>query len=418
MRKTMITLIAILLGTGLIACGTTQPTTTVTTPTTVDTENFIEINSIADLQGLAMNKSYRLMQDLDLEGIEWTPLGSFEEPYLGIFDGNNHTLSNLTITQRNTSFNGLFAHLSGSVSDLEIRDFTIAYTAQFLTYAGGLAGYLSGDVDNVAVSGTITLVNNTSNTYAGLLVGAVVAKVTSTMTADAFVANEITGVSASGSVDIDGKNFVYVGGLAGKIHNSRVERAVVEADIRVTAQNYRIYAGGVVGHHYGGLLIGYEAIVTDSQIPLSTIFANTTVEVTIAGIQASVGGFAGFSQYGVYEDIIAISNLSLAGTKLLAGMFIGESWNGDWQNILATGQIAMTSQADQVAVLDSLAAFANEPTTVTNAFHYVAAPSALTNAYGTPATLAELQDQSWYEGWLDWETSFMSLAELAAFFGE
>ena len=402
----------------LVACTAQEQTTTVTMPVSVDTETFVEINSVADLQAIEMHKSYRLMQDLDLSGSEWLPLGSFDVPYRGIFDGNGHEIANLTITNRNDSFNGLFAHVQGTVKNLEISDFSIAYVAQFITYAGGLAGYLSGNVENVQANGTITITNNASNTYAGLLVGISVAPVTQMMTAEEFLANRIEQIEVNGDLSITGENFIYAGGLAGKISNSIVENVKVDLDLVAASGSYRIYAGGLTGHHYGGILKGYEEVILDSVLPIKNVYVKGSMDIDIEGIQASVGGFCGFSQYGDYENIVIDLDLNLAGSKIYAGMFLGEAWNGNYKNVLASGAIALTTNPEQIVLVDSLLAFVNEGPEIDDCYYHLNDSTIGENTYGSAASASEVGTSSWYEGWLEWDQSFMSFTDLAAAFSD
>ncbi|NLZ61250.1 MAG: hypothetical protein GX904_00460 [Acholeplasmataceae bacterium] len=407
------------LSVSLFACSGGQTTTTITIPATVDTSTFYEIGSVEDLIGIEMNKSYLLVQDLDLSGLEWVPLGSIEKPFRGIFDGNGHSITNLTITKRNDSFNGLFAHVKGIVKDLVLTNFSIDYTAQFITYAGGLAGYLSGDVSNVRAEGSIKITNNVSNTYAGLLAGISVATVTQTMKVKDFVANKINDVEVSGELQVSGKDFIYVGGLAGKISNTVVEN--VKADIEITAatEDYRIYAGGLAGHHYGGILVGYDKIIGDPKLPIKNIYVSGTIAIDISGIQASVGGLAGFSQYGVYENIVTDIAFSFAGTKIISGLFLGEAWNGEYHNFLAAGSMVLVAEPGQEAVLDSLFGFVNAEPDLNNAFYHTTSAPITANALGTNVSACDsCLTAAWFATWLEWDEAFISFTALASSFTE
>ncbi|GHT88962.1 hypothetical protein FACS1894137_17600 [Spirochaetia bacterium] len=56
---------------------------------------------------------YKLEADLDMMGEEWTPVGGSGNEFIGIFDGGDHTLSNLPINQ-------LFGTVSATVENLYI----------------------------------------------------------------------------------------------------------------------------------------------------------------------------------------------------------------------------------------------------------------------------------------------------------
>ena len=57
-------------------------------------------------------KTIKLTRDINLKNEEWTPIGTNEHPFSGSFDGQNHTVSNLKITNAG-SYNGLFGKVVG-----------------------------------------------------------------------------------------------------------------------------------------------------------------------------------------------------------------------------------------------------------------------------------------------------------------
>ncbi|MBN2504326.1 MAG: hypothetical protein JXB20_03175 [Bacilli bacterium] len=416
MKKIIAVLAIIMTVTFFVGCQADTTTTTTAPIVTVDTDNFIDIATVAQLQAIELNKSYRLTADLDLSGIEWVPLGTYDEPYLGIFDGNNHVISNMQITNRNGLFNGLFAHVAGTVKDLEIKDFTIDYTAPYLTYAGGLSGYLSGDLDNVRVSGSIHVNNTKSNTFVGLMSGLVTAKITQTMTADQFVANTVTNVYATGSIDVNTKNFLFVGGLFGKIYNTELTGAVVDADIVAVSQNYRVYAGGLTGHHYGGILVGFDDYVDSTDIPVENNFASGSITVTSQGTHASIGGLIGYSQYSILNDNIAFVDIDYTGKNIYASPFIGEAWNTVVNGAIASSAISVDiNDSEGVAKISSLCGIKNPETDLSNHYYLVDTDQTLDSAVGTLASTANLADPAWYTGKLDWDETGITLVDIAAY---
>ena len=52
-------------------------------------------------------EGYELMADVDLSGTDWAPIGIFEK----VFDGNGHTIDNLTIDTDGLLNVGLFSEL-------------------------------------------------------------------------------------------------------------------------------------------------------------------------------------------------------------------------------------------------------------------------------------------------------------------
>ena len=63
----------------------------------LDALGYRRIYSARDLMTAAQNptEKYILMADVDMAGKKWTPIENFS----GVFDGNCHTISNLTVTE-------------------------------------------------------------------------------------------------------------------------------------------------------------------------------------------------------------------------------------------------------------------------------------------------------------------------------
>lgn len=109
-------------------------------------------------------KTVVLDNDLDMSGIEFTPIGKTVANYpgysfAGVFDGQNHTISNLKASSNdpNHAAAGLFGTLLGTVKNVNLTNVEITSTH----YAGGVAGYLGSNtgakVLNCTVNGgTIT----------------------------------------------------------------------------------------------------------------------------------------------------------------------------------------------------------------------------------------------------------------------
>ncbi len=80
-----------------------------------------------------------LDNDINLNGKEWTPIGTKENPYKGWFYGNGYTISNLSITS-DGKYRGLFGYVMGEEEEtVSFQDVTINGSMQVSdTYAGGL----------------------------------------------------------------------------------------------------------------------------------------------------------------------------------------------------------------------------------------------------------------------------------------
>lgn len=111
------------------------------------------------------NTNYRLMNDIDLDGEQWTPISV---PVSGIFDGNGYSIKNMTIaSSSNFSYKevGLFKVYTGIVCNLNMENVNIAVPGYIATPTsisgkggvGAFAGYMGGGtIKNCTVSGNIS----------------------------------------------------------------------------------------------------------------------------------------------------------------------------------------------------------------------------------------------------------------------
>lgn len=117
-------------------------------------------------------KTILLMNDIDLSGSYWTPVGNVTAyptvTFKGTFDGQKHTISNLTASDDAAGYAaaGLFGSITGTVKNVTLKDVNIRSTH----YAGAVVGYSSTNgaiIENCHVDGgTITSVpENTGSAY-------------------------------------------------------------------------------------------------------------------------------------------------------------------------------------------------------------------------------------------------------------
>ena len=243
------------------------------------------VRTAADLQAVTNNLAgiYGLANDIDLAGVDFTPIGNNATKFTGKFYGFGHSVSNLVCTNNpNSECKGLFGATDGAVLD----GITVSGTVQcnaYYYYAGGLVGHA-----------TATLVTNCHATaeveagrYAGGLVG--------------YVGNgtSILGCSAAGSVKATG-NYAYAGGLVGGSDGGTFEirDCVSSAEVTATAA----YVGGFIGYVTGSGASVISGCRADGY----------------AGGHGSVGGFVGY----VYSPM-TISNCVARGDVRSTGSYYG-----------------------------------------------------------------------------------------------
>ncbi len=123
------------------------------------------IRSVEDLLAFAErvnkgeNTAHALLTcDLDLTGVDYTPIGTNDSPYMGHFDGGTHTIENLTIQKPNDSQVGFFGTVGGLciIENLIIGSGRI----QALKAAAGVAGACRGNAGSI-----VKIINCGNNAY-------------------------------------------------------------------------------------------------------------------------------------------------------------------------------------------------------------------------------------------------------------
>ena len=241
------------------------------------------------------NTYFRLMDDIDLTGKLWYPIGvnSDYQRFTGFFDGNNKTIINMTINSTTTTTVGLFGTIGGdfiptnsswrNVFDLNLTG-TIFIDTHSNLAAGGLVGQMIGgniyncwtDVDIVA--------NSDGYVAAGGIIGSASYISYITITDDNLNINNVNlndytmpsiiNCGAAGNITASSDKDVYVGGIVGvgafrcyasfpvqyqyEPWNSEIISCYYGGgDLSGTATtiDYDVYLGGIIGFAAGHIYI-------------------------------------------------------------------------------------------------------------------------------------------------------------------
>ncbi len=223
---------------------------------------YYELYTVGNLFWFAMNVNGKdtafdaanavLMADIDLTGWNWTPIGS-TEAYGGVFDGNSHSISGMSIAEG--------------------------------VEHGGFIGWLQdGGVKDLSVSGTINLADAN---YCGMVVG---------RTVDSAVYN----CTASGSITVSevvmlGGYADCYGGLVGLSNHSVVLNCASHVDLSISATsdgNPGVYVGGIAGY----------MSVTDAVpgVCLLNSYGTGDIEIDMTSSNVTAGGLAGY----IFDDAV------------------------------------------------------------------------------------------------------------------
>lgn len=196
-----------------------------------------------------LNINARLTSDISLHNpknsgaTEWTPIGETSgigtNAFAGTFDGQGHTISDLSITTLPSGAvrTGLFGTTNGGV----VKDFTIKGSITLSTgnsgTNSGIGGAIGATKYGTAVSGVTSYVN-ISNTSANALVhvGGVVGELYSSTAKQCLYFGSINLQNASDSI----------GGVVGYINNSEIGYCANLGTVKTATAG--AYVGGVLGY--------------------------------------------------------------------------------------------------------------------------------------------------------------------------
>lgn len=237
------------------------------------------------------NKQFKLMADIDLSeyaGEDFNLIGYWRtwedaKPFMGVFDGNGHTISNLEYSSGDKNYVGLFAYASGRIINLGLISPDIAA-------GGNYVGSLVGCLDDGSVTGCYAKDASVSGgRYVGGLVG-----ISAGSMAECYSSGSVSGIGhvagLVGLLDLGGLGRCYstasvsgddnIGGLVGMIAHQDATVTYCYATGSVTGYSYvgglvgqveqgivyKCYsAGGVWGHVYVGGLAGHKRVLGDIQ---------------------------------------------------------------------------------------------------------------------------------------------------------
>ena len=247
---------------------------------------------------------YVLTADIDLNGLNWTPIQDSSVGYFaGNFDGQGHTVSNIAIgTESNplkANVFGLFGAIEGDVSDLNLVNVSIngvvpkPATGYMIGFVGGLAGYAGCNIENC----------------------------------------HVTGLSINMAIS-DGTNVgaYWIGGLVGVLDEDQyIKDCSVSGKIVETTGKGSI--GGLIGE------LGAKSKIT---------YSGADVELNVAADSkggADVGGFIGKGNGDRNEETV-ISNCYATGNVTggsYSGGFTGSIWGLNIKNCYATGDVTQAA---------------------------------------------------------------------------
>ena len=243
-----------------------------------------------------------LLADIDLKNQEWTPIGTEEHPFSGHFMGNNHKITNLSITQSHIRA-GLFGYIAGYVKQLHVSG-NITTDA----YCVGMVAASAGGSTECSASGTINVTKreNTQNkeTYIGGVFG---------------IGNAIRCYSDVDMTVVRHMHLeIVVGGVVGQTDYAQYCYSL--GDISVAGYGSHVCVGGVIGE------------ITEFNNGVTSIiecYSKGDIEVMASDANAAygyVGGILGYSSAYMKTTIsscFAFGDIELKGTPNATACYAG-----------------------------------------------------------------------------------------------
>lgn len=342
-----------------------------TSDITLTVDWTVKIYTVEDLlkMGTYLNGDFILMNDIDLSGVNWNPIGINSAPFTGHLDGNGHKISNLTIDTSNytnrSSF-GLFGYISfATIEDLVIEDFE--FTSENIEktyYVGALAGIDLTDLSSstneeplikeITTSGSYVVAKQSSSypVYAGGLFGKVSFEIISNCKnfigiTNASHAGGLVGTATKMMYALNSSNegqinsTLYAGGLLGKCGTAfYASESSNKADITSVQA-----AGSLVGS------VDYYAVIT---LCYNTGNITSTTDNTFLG----AGGLIGccYSTGGEALPSVEISESYNRGniSAPCAGGLLGVTYEIKLTNVYNAGSVSGNKYSGSIFAYSSV----------------------------------------------------------------
>lgn len=283
--------------------------------------------------GTYANATVTLLRNVNLGGAEWTPIGTKDHPFSGVFDGNGKTISNFKLSgsgEKNPI--ALFGYIKGTASSFTSTTALSKFYNDSYEVTLPNETVFGCEVKNLTVSGV------TANTTADGWTAAAVA-----YCVDATVKN----VTVTNSTLTANEK---VGGVVAFVPNDAaafIDGCKTTSDVTVTAST---------GNHAAGILARVDGILS------RVIISNCTNNATISSAGVNAGGITGQAKYTLIYS--CTNNGNVTGGTRSAGITTDSS-GSVIINCLNTGSIT-SSKAGTKSDESTAGIYAYAATTGTN----------------------------------------------------
>jgi hypothetical protein len=277
------------------------------------------------------NKCFIMVNDINLadyNGTRFNIIGSSSDHFVGVFDGNGHTISNFTWDSTGIDAIGIFAYVGspGEIKNVGLIDPNVD------AGTGDRVGALVGALDNGTISGCAVQGGSVSGrNYIGGLIG------DTGWESPLFIIN----CSADSNITATG---VFVGGLMGYCSNGMISGCIGAGDTEGSK-----WVGGLVGVNDGGQISGCYAtgsvwcddnfagglVGRSNNANISHCYASGTVRGALGA--SIIGGLVGHIDTGTVVECYATGDVG--GLHTIGGL-AGYHKGGGITSCYASGSVS------------------------------------------------------------------------------
>lgn len=313
------------------------------------------INNERDLERLAayvnsghdaLGKTFKQNTDITLTAAHTSIGGYFEgnsRYFKGTYDGNNKTISKLTVTASNSNYQGLFGYTSKAV----IKNVTLAdCNITGKQYTGGIVGCAlsSTTIENCHVNGNINATASDAGEHGGIV-------------GSAATATSITNCTVTGTISTSVSNDNYGGIVGAANYNVVITSCENAANISGDGQNH----GGIVGRDYrssnkfkyclntgvvnGNQYVGAIAGQNDSPRDFDHCYYPNQSTIKAFGYSSGSNNYTGYGEVAYVVTLGKnISNIEFAEQTVITSALTGKKYcaKGDWTLTLTPDQTDVT----------------------------------------------------------------------------
>ncbi len=363
-------------------------------------EGSIPIATRAELENIknGLDGTYHLTADIDLTGIDWTPIGDKSENsnyFSGTFDGQGHVITGMEVVST-SGYNGLFGYTyNANIRNVGIENACIFNTTSTNINAGGLLGYGSGAISNCYVTGQIWAEGSAGNNNK-MYVGGIAGEVGSSSEVVDCYSEAKVGYNSDGSTA--SATYGYTGGIIGYASSSRIFNCHNAGEVVATLAQHN--AGGVIGYNSGSTIsqcgntgkvnatesaynssAGGVVGINNSDGSITASYNTGDILLTSSSYKHDVGGVAGYNS-GKINDCYNRGNVTAdaVGNDVNAGGVVGNNFNkGSVDNCYSTGSLSSGT------TLGGVAGNVASTATITNTFWNNESSQTLNGYQFTPA---------------------------------